>query len=193
MAEEQNIMKDGVYSIGVLGGEERVLKFDLNAFAELERIYGDMDKANEALNKGSIKDIRTILWVGLIWNHAVLDEITGEPVKYDLTMHAVGSWLTLDNMKTVMDSLMNAIGGSVPETPEDKVAQVGLKAPLNIVKEETEEVTADGETIVDAEIVEIKKYAPIDPATGKSLDELNAAEDAVNPNQLSPLASGIGH
>jgi hypothetical protein len=182
MAEEQNIMKDGVYSIGVLGGEERVLKFDLNAFAELERIYGDMDKANEALNKGSIKDIRTILWVGLIWNHAVLDEITGEPVKYDLTMHAVGSWLTLDNMKTVMDSLMNAIGGSVPETPEDKVAQVGLKAPLNIVKEETEEVTADGETIVDAEIVEIKKYAPIDPATGKSLDELNAAEDAVNPN-----------
>lgn len=108
-------VRDGYYPIGVFGGQERFVRFDLNAFAEMERMYGSMEKANEALNKGSMQDVRRVLWLGLIHDQAVLDEITGEPIKYNLTVYEVGRWLTPQNMRDVMQKLNEAISGATPD------------------------------------------------------------------------------
>lgn len=113
-------VRPGYYSIGEVGGEERFIRFDLNAFAEMERIYGSMEAANEALKKGSMTDVRRVLWLGLIHDQAELDPITGEPIKYKLTIYDVGKWLTPQNMKQVMEALNKAINAAVPE--EDAAA-----------------------------------------------------------------------
>lgn len=114
MSTNLDAMRGGYYSIGVFEGTERFVRYDLNAFAEMEHIYGTMEKANEALTQGSMSDVRRILWLGLIHDQAVLDEITGEPIKYKLSMYEVGKWLTPSNMRDVMEKLNNAISGSVP-------------------------------------------------------------------------------
>ena len=61
----------------------RTLLFDLNAFAELEERFGSMDKAFDAMQKGSLKAARTLLWAGLLH----------EDVK--LTERMVGSMVTM--------------------------------------------------------------------------------------------------
>lgn len=124
-------IRNDMYSIGVFEGKERFVKFDLNAFAEMEKIYGSMDAANEALSKGTMKDIRQILWLGLIHDQAVLDEVTGEPVKYNITTYQVGSWLTTSNMKTVMKKLMDAINGALPEDDEGEINTDGKVVNIN--------------------------------------------------------------
>ena len=113
-----NDIRNDAYFIGTFDGIDRYVRFDLNAFAEMENAYGSMDAANEALSKGTMKDIRRILWLGLIHDQAVLDEVTGEPVRYNLTVYQVGKWLTPTNMKDVMKKLMDAINGSMPEDSE---------------------------------------------------------------------------
>lgn len=125
-------IRNDSYLIGNFGGKDRYVRFDLNAFAEMEKIYGSMDAANEALSKGSMQDIRKILWLGCIHDEAVIDEITGEPVKYNLSAYQVGQWLTPRNMKDVMKKLMDAINGSMPEdeegTPDTEGKVVNLTA-----------------------------------------------------------------
>lgn len=108
-------IRNDSYYIGTFDCQQRYVRFDLNAFAEMEKIYGSMEAANEALSKGTMQDIRKILWLGLIHDQAILDEITGEPIKYKLTVYQVGKWLTPSNMKDVMQKLMDAINGSMPE------------------------------------------------------------------------------
>lgn len=115
MNEKLDSIRSEFYSIGVFGGQERFVKYDLNAFAEMERMYGSMEAANEALTKGSMNDVRRILWLGLIHDQAILDEVTGEPIKYKLTLYEVGSWLTPSNMKSVMEKLNKAISGAIPD------------------------------------------------------------------------------
>lgn len=120
------------HCIGEFGGKKRYIKFDLNAFAEMEKMYGSMDKANEALQGGSMVEIRKVLWLGLIWDEAVLDEVTGEPIKYNLTPYAVGSWLDTNNMKKVIGDLTSAINGALPdaeeEEPKEKVISLTKEA-----------------------------------------------------------------
>ena len=112
----------GAYYIGEFGGKSRFIRFDLNAFAEMETMFGSMEEAQERLKGGSMKDIRTVLWLGLIWDEAVLDEVTGEPIKYNLTQYQVGSWLTTLNLEDVMQKLQDAISGSLPDNPENKTS-----------------------------------------------------------------------
>jgi hypothetical protein len=83
-----------------LGGKERVIQYDMNAFAELENRFGSVEEALKQLTSGRITDIRLILWTGLIHEEAVLDEITGEPIKYNITPYQVGSWLRNPAMMT---------------------------------------------------------------------------------------------
>lgn len=138
-------IRTGYYSIGKFPegpeGADRLVRYDLNAFAEMERIYGSMEAANEALTKGSMTDVRRILWLGLIHDQAILDEVTGEPIKYKLSMYEVGQWLTPANMREVMEKLNVAISGSVPEenatTPAGTTPAEALKkakAESNIVE-----------------------------------------------------------
>lgn len=109
-----------------LGGRERRLQFDMNAYAELENLYGSIDKAMEQLQKGSIKDIRTILWVGLIHEEAVLDEVTGEPIKYNITPYQVGGWIKNTAMlKLASEKLGEAMAEGMPA---DAIAEAEAEA-----------------------------------------------------------------
>lgn len=107
------------YYLGVFDGKARYIRFDLNAFAEMEHFYGSMDEANEALKKGSMIEIRRILWIGLIWDEAVLDEITGEPLRYKINAYQIGRWLTANNMQAIIATLMKSIKGSLPQVEEE--------------------------------------------------------------------------
>ena len=112
----------GSYFIGNFGGKDRYIRFDLNAFAEMETKFGSMEEAQERLKGGSMKDIRSVLWLGLIWNEVVLDELTGEPIRYTISEYQVGSWLTTLNLEDVMAKLQDAISGSLPDNPETQSA-----------------------------------------------------------------------
>lgn len=112
----------GAYYIGAFGGKDRYIRYDLNAFAEMEDLFGSMEEAQERLQGGSMKDIRTVLWLGLIWDEVVLDEVTGDPIKYTLSQYEVGSWLTTMNLQDVMDKLQSAISGSLPDNDGSKTS-----------------------------------------------------------------------
>lgn len=108
-----------------LGGKLRTLQFDMNAFAELEKRFGSIDKAMEHLAQGRITDIRTILWVGLIHEEvAEFDNDTGEPIKYNITPYQVGSWIKNPMMlQEVSEKLAKAMSDGMPD-PENLPQEV---------------------------------------------------------------------
>lgn len=126
MAGVSEIRKDAQVGVIELGGEKRKLHFDLNAFAELEKRFGNINEVMERLQEGRIGDLRVILWAGLIHDQVLeFDEDTGEPTKYGITPYEVGKWVTFDNMKEVSDILGEVLGGSLPEAEKQAIqAQV---------------------------------------------------------------------
>ena len=97
----------------LIGGKERPMIFNLNSFAAVEEQYGDIDEALEALEKGSIKAIRLLLWAGLV--HEFMDaqgNITISPTE-------VGSWLDLKDLKIVGEALKEALSKAMPELTEE--------------------------------------------------------------------------
>lgn len=92
--------------IPVMLDRERHLKFDLNAFAELEDLYGDINTAFEAMQKGSIKAIRAMLWAGLVHEDK------------DLTLEKVGEMVHLGNVNEVMNAITQAISEAMPKVDE---------------------------------------------------------------------------
>lgn len=117
-------LEKGAYLIGNFDGKDRYIRFDLNAFAEMENIYGDMEQAEAKLAEGSIKEIRRILWIGLIWDEAILDDVTGEPIGYKITPYQVGTWLDTSNMSAVIKELTMAINASLPEEEKTTTTNV---------------------------------------------------------------------
>ena len=109
----------GAFYIGDFDGKPRYIRYDLNAFAEMEDRYGSMEAAQTKLEGGSMKDVRTILWLGLIWNEVETDPVTGDLVRYTISEFQVGSWLHTLNMKDIMIKLQSAITGSLPEEAMD--------------------------------------------------------------------------
>lgn len=97
-----------------LGGKERTIKFDLNAYAELELKYGSVEKAMDALQTGSVSALRNILWAGLIHSEAVFDIVTGDVISYAITPYQVGSWIEPSDMQEVSTSLSEAIIATLP-------------------------------------------------------------------------------
>ena len=93
--------------VPLLLDKPRTIKFDLNAFAELEEKYGSMEKVFSAMRSGSIKAARTLLWAGLLHE----DE--------SLTERTVGSLVTLENLNLVMDGITEALTEALPQ---DEVA-----------------------------------------------------------------------
>lgn len=102
--------KPRVKTITLNDGVERELRFTLNAMAELEDKYGSVDAAFEALNKGSIKAARFIMWAGLLHNNEGLTETQ------------VGDLIDLDCLSAVMESVGNAMGDDLP--PADDASQL---------------------------------------------------------------------
>lgn len=96
-----NDIKPKVYTINL--DKERHLKFDLNAFAELEGIYGDFQTAMEAMSNGSIKAVRAMLWAGLVHE----DE--------NLTIKDVGSMIDMSNIGYVVETISKAVSEAMPK------------------------------------------------------------------------------
>lgn len=85
--------------------KERKIAFDLNAIAELEDKYGDLDKAVDALNKAKVKDIRFFLYAAMCSYE-------------DLTEKEVGRIVNVENLNHVAEELVKIFNNSMPEVEE---------------------------------------------------------------------------
>ena len=94
--------KPRVKTITLNDGVEREIRFTLNAMAELEDRYGSVDAAFKALDAGSIKAARCVLWAGLLDG----DE--------NLTEQQVGKLIDIGLMNQIMEDLGNALGEDMP-------------------------------------------------------------------------------
>jgi hypothetical protein len=93
-----------------LGGQPMKVVYDLNAFADLEETYGTVNDAMEALSSGSIKTIRTLLWVGL------------RSFNPDITEREVGALIGMSGIEAVSEAITLAIEDAMPiEKPLDAV------------------------------------------------------------------------
>lgn len=102
MAKLKDIKSREDIKITLSDGVERTIKFDLNAMAALEEIYGSVDKAFEELDKNSIKALRCVLWAGLMHE----DE--------NLTEKQVGSLIDIRLMNEIVTSLGSAFEADMP-------------------------------------------------------------------------------
>lgn len=93
--------------IAVILDKERHLLFDLNAFAELEDLYGSVDNAMDALDSGSIKVLRKLLWLGLIHE----DE--------ELTERQVGAMLDMPSVNILGELINEALTAQMPQKGEE--------------------------------------------------------------------------
>lgn len=124
MAKLANVRK--MEPVKIMLDKEREVKFDLNAFAELEKKFGSVDEAMQKMQSGGMTSIKTILWVGLIHDEAILGE-DGEPIGYNITPYQVGGWITMGNLSEVSDCLTRAMSADLPDQEVQKV-QADLKA-----------------------------------------------------------------
>lgn len=83
--------------------KERHLLFDLNALAALEDEYGGIEKALSAMEKGSVKAIRALIWAGLVHE----DE--------NLTPNAVGKMIGFAALSDLVAVLNEALGQALPQ------------------------------------------------------------------------------
>jgi len=83
--------------------KSRNLIFDLNSFCDLEDKYGTIENAMNEMQKGSIKAIRYMLYLGLLNEDETLTE------------KKVGKLIKIENLGEVMKSLKTAISISTPE------------------------------------------------------------------------------
>lgn len=102
-----------------VGNKIRFLSYDMNAFAELEEMYGSVENAMSALRSGSIKSAISVLWAGLIHE----DE--------ELTPKDVGKMFDLKQIKELGELIGKAIKQAVPEKneedDEDEIEEDSLK------------------------------------------------------------------
>ncbi len=99
-------VKPRVKTITLNDGVEREIRFTLNAMAELEDRYGSVDAAFKALDSGSIKAARCVLWAGLLFNDETLTE------------QQVGNLIDINLMNKLMEDLGQALGDDMPAADE---------------------------------------------------------------------------
>jgi hypothetical protein len=75
--------------------------------AELEEKYGSVDVAFKAIDDGSIKAARFVLWAALM---------EAQP---DLTEKQVGSLIDVQLMKDIMESVSGALAEDMPDAMGD--------------------------------------------------------------------------
>ena len=92
--------------VPIMLDKERHLKYDLNAFIELEEAYGSIEQALNNLSSGKLKAVRALLWAGLIHE----DET--------LTMKEVGSLMRFENMEEIAKKINEALVDALPEGTE---------------------------------------------------------------------------
>ena len=86
-----------------LGEKEYDLKYDLNAFAELEDAYGSITEILTKMEQGSAKAIRALVWAGLLNNEEYPTE------------KEVGQLINLSDMAGIATKIQEAIIAAMPE------------------------------------------------------------------------------
>ncbi len=86
-----------------LGGKEYELRYDLNAFAEIEEEYGSISELLEKMEKGSAKAIRAMVWAGLLCNEDAPSE------------REVGNLINMNDMQKIADAIQIALVNALPE------------------------------------------------------------------------------
>jgi hypothetical protein len=124
-----------VFPAIALGGKIRTIKYDLNAFAEMEAKFGSVDAAMRELQGGSMKSLKIILWIGLIHEEAILDDF-GDVVGYKITPYQVGSWIAPSKIREVSEKINEAIQIGMPDIDdipgaEEKLAELGFRLDEN--------------------------------------------------------------
>ena len=99
--------KPRVKTITLNDGVEREVRFTLNAMAELEERYGSVEAAFKAMDNGSIKAARFVLWAGLM---------EADPT---LTEQQVGSLIDMQLMSRIMEEVSGALGEDMPDVHEE--------------------------------------------------------------------------
>lgn len=90
-----------------LGGVEYNIRYDLNAFAEIEDTHGSITELLAKMEKGSIKAIRAMVWAGLQCNG------------HCPTEKEVGSLIGLNDIAKVTFAIQSALTAALPETNEE--------------------------------------------------------------------------
>ena len=90
-------------TVAIVLDKERHLLYDLNAFAELEEVFGTVEEALRALESGKLKALRAIIWCGLIHEDA------------QLSITDVGALIGLGDMEKVALALNEAISSAMPQ------------------------------------------------------------------------------
>lgn len=98
-------------------GIEREIKFTLNSMAAIEDAYGNVNDAFKALDKGSMKAVRCVIWAGLIWN----DET--------LTQQQVGNMLDIQTINNLSGSLSKALDNDMPGKKKENKEKAGIQDP----------------------------------------------------------------
>ncbi len=109
MSNLEDIRNNGVKT--VLNGKEYRLIFDLNAMAEVEEKYGTIGKAMKAMQEGSIKAVRCVLWAMMLHDSP------------ELTEKEVGQMVTVATLDKITDDIAAAVNRDTPvvnEKGEDK-------------------------------------------------------------------------
>jgi hypothetical protein len=127
-----NNVKD--VSIPIQLDKERHLRYDLNAFIELEEKFGSIQDALDLLSdldpgakakteKGKkivrhdLKTVRAFLWAGLVAEDETLTE------------RDVGKLITFQNVANVFGAIMNAVDAAMPELGEEEIKNFQSPAP----------------------------------------------------------------
>ena len=111
-------VKSRTVEITLQDGVTRTLKYDLNAMAELEELYGDVDAVFAKLEKGSFKSIRSVLWAGLLHED------------HTLTEQQVGSLIDIASLQDLTTVLSGALESDLPT---EQSTEQATKAQATVV------------------------------------------------------------
>lgn len=89
----------------------RHILFDMNAMAELEEMYGSYGEALEALNSGSFRAMRALLYCGLLHE---------DP---EMTLQKAGTLVAMSQMDVLSDALVAAMQDAVPTKKQEKTSE----------------------------------------------------------------------
>ena len=120
-----NDVRPKITHITLSDGIEREIKFTLNAMAEMEDKYGSVEAAFEALDKGSIKAARFVLWTGLM--HAGLSE------------QQVGELIDVQCLSDIMSKVEEAFNNDMPPEGEqvpNATTLTAVQIPVQAVRVE---------------------------------------------------------
>jgi hypothetical protein len=104
-----------IRSINITLDKPRNLVYDLNAFEELENIYGNLDTALNAFStdKKKISHIKNFLFAGLVHEDS------------ELTPKRVGEMIGYSNITETVNIIWEAITNALPEPKEEVTEKSG--------------------------------------------------------------------